>query len=133
MSSGVYLTESLEYSHKVAQDDRYREALGELILNLSDKTISMQRSVEIFKDRFDSREIDKLCALLHNCVVYCISDSYANDIMGEIQGIILASTLESEHDIENKAGMVNFIFFALIIALVGYTVFTNFSGLDLFF
>lgn len=105
MSSGVYLTESLEYSHKVAQDDRYREALGELILNLSDKTISMQRSVEIFKDRFDSREIDKLCALLHNCVVYGISDSYANDIMGEIQGIILASTLESEHDIENKAGM----------------------------
>ena len=53
--------------------------------------------------------------------------------MGEIQGIILASTLESEHDIESKAGMVNFIFFALIIALVGYTVFTNFSGLDLFF
>lgn len=133
MSSGVYLTESLEYSHKVAQNDRYREALGELILNLSDKTISMQRSVEIFKDRFDSREIDKLCALLHNCVVYGISDSYANDIMGEIQGIILASTLESEHDIESKAGMVNFIFFALIIALVGYTVFTNFSGLDLFF
>lgn len=133
MASGIYLTQSLEYSHKVAQNDRYREALGELILNLSDKTISMQRSVEIFKNRFDSREIDKLCALLHNCVVYGISDSYANDIMGEIQGIILASTLESEHDIESKADFVNFIFFALIILLVAYTVFTNFSGLDLFF
>ena len=133
LSSGVYLINSLEYAHKVAQNKRYREALGELIVNMSDKTIPMQKAVDIFKDRFDSREIDKLCALLHNCVTYGVSDSYTNDIMGEIQGIILATTLESEHDIESKAGMVNFAFFACIIFLVAFTVFSNLNGIGLFF
>lgn len=133
LSSGIYMVQSLEYSQKVAQNKRYQEALGELVLNMSDKTVQMERSIEIFRNRFDSREIDKLCALFRNCLAYGASEEYTNDIMGEIQNIILASSLANEHDIETKAGFINFSFFGLIVALTAFTIFQNMSGIEMFF
>lgn len=132
MEAGVYVIESLEYAHEVVQNERYKEALGELLINFSDKTLAMSDAVDIFKDRFDSKEIDKLCALLHNCVTYGSQASYTKDIMGEIQSIILASTMESEHDIENKAGFINLAFFAIIILITAYSVMTSFQGVNIF-
>lgn len=132
MEAGVYVIESLEYAHEVVQNERYKEALGELLINFSDKTLAMSDAVDIFKDRFDSKEIDKLCALLHNCVTYGSQASYTKDIMGEIQSIILASTMESEHDIENKAGFINLAFFAIIILITAYSVVTSFQGVNIF-
>ena len=132
LESGLYIVDSLEYAHRIAANERYREALGELIINFSDKTIPMSNAVAIFKDRFDSKEIDKLCALLNNCILYGIQSSYTKDIMGEIQSLVLASTMEAEHDIESKAGIINFAFFAIIIFLTMYSVFTSFGNIDIF-
>lgn len=132
MEAGLYIVDSLEYSHKIAQNKRYKEALGELIINFSDKTIPMVDAVEIYKNRFDSREIDKLCSLLNNCILYGMQAAYTKDIMNEIQGIILANAMASEHDIESKAGIVNFTFFAIIIFATVYAVFTNFNNMNLF-
>ena len=129
LNSGIYITDSLAYSYNVAHNKRYKEALGELILNMADKTIPMEKAIDIFKNRFDSREIDKLCAMLHNYAQYGANDSYTADIMSELNSIITASTLGAEHDIESKAGMVNFMFFVCIIALVGYSIISQLSGM----
>lgn len=130
MDAGCYIVDSIEYIHKTARHPRYKEALGELILNFSDKTVPMSEAIDIFRDRFDSKDIDKLCALLQSCVLYGAQKTYARDIMGEIQGIILASTLSSEHDIETKAGLINFVFFTILIFITVYSIVSGFGGME---
>lgn len=133
MNAGVYIGNSLEYIHKNAKNIRFKEALGELIINFSDKTVPMNEAIQIFQNRFDCKQIDKLCALLNNCVQYGVSDAYAKDIMQETETIMLTQTMAEEHDTETKTGMITFAFFGVIIFIVGYAVFTSFSGTELFF
>ena len=132
MDAGVYIVDSIEYSYKNATHPRYKEALGELILNFSDKTIPMTDAIEIFKHRFNSKEINKLSALLHSCLIYNASKAYTKDIMNEIQSIILASTLSSEHDIETKADMIKFALFAILILIVVFSVASGFGDMTSF-
>lgn len=132
MSAGVFIREVLEYTYKMMTNARYKEALGELILNFSDKTVSTQDAICIFKDRFNSREIDKLAALISSFMQYGINSNHAGDIMVEIQSLIQADTLKSEHDIEMKASAVNFAFFAVIIVIIVFAVFSSFSSTTLF-
>lgn len=132
MGAGIYIIDSLEAAHKMANNKRYKEALGELILNFADKTIPMDEAINIFKNRFDNRQIDKLCALLENCIQYGNSEGYAKDIMTEIQALIAASTLKAENDIESKAGIINFSFFGVIVFLVAYSLYMEFAGISFF-
>ena len=127
MAAGIYIRECLEYTYDMVTNKRYKAALEELIINFSDKTISSTDAVMIFKNRFHSHEIDKLASLISSFMQYGMNANHADDIMAEIQGIIQAETLKTEHDIETKAGLVNFAFFGLIIAMTVYSVFQSFS------
>lgn len=131
-SANIYMVNSIQYIYKIVKNKRYKEALEELIINFSDKTVSMSDSINIFKNRFSSREIDKLCALMNNIMQYGISESYTKDIMGEINSIILSTTLEVEHDIDNKVELITFLFFTVIIFIVVYIVYKSFAGINLF-
>ncbi len=132
MSAGIYIREVLEYTYKMVQNERYKQALAELILNFSDKTISSSQAVLLFKNRFSSIEIDKLSAMLESFMQYGINQDHADDIMAEIQGLIQAETIKTEHDIETMAASTNFAFFAGIIAMVVFVVFSSFSMGGLF-
>lgn len=127
MPAGIYMRECLEYTYEMVVNERYKEALRELILNFSDKTVSSTDAITIFKNRFHSQDIDKLASLLSSFMQYGMNTNHADDIMLEIQGLIQAKTLKTEHDIEMKAGTTNFAFFAVIIAMVVYVVFSSFS------
>lgn len=132
LKSGLFITDALEYSYKNAKNERFKQALGEMILNFSDKTVSMHEAIEIFHSRFYSPEIDNLCAMLQNLLQYGISDSYANDLINEIKTIISASSAKAEHDIESKAGMIILAFFAVIIFIVVIASVSGMSGIELF-
>ena len=132
LDAGIYIAQCLEYIARGVQNDRYKAALSELVLNMSDKTISMQEAIDTFQNRFESADIDKLCNLLSNVVNYGTDKSYTSDIMGEVQNSIAASTLKAEHDVEQKAGVINFAFFTVVIFIVAYATFMSFAGLDLF-
>ena len=133
LSVGIYLGESLSYSHKIASCKRYKEALGELILNMADKTITLVEAIDIFRNRFDNKEITKLCALMQNYTQYGVNDSYAADIMTEINALIEAQNLKAEHDIISKTDLVRFIFFAIIICVAMFAVLTQFSDVGRIF
>lgn len=132
MTAGVYIRNVLEYTYKMINSKRYKEALGELILNFSDKTVSTNDAIRKFKDRFNSREIDKLAALISSFMQYGINANHAGDIMIEIQSLIQADTLKAEHDIEMKASSVTFAFFTVIIIMIVYSIFMSFSSTTLF-
>lgn len=132
MSAGIYIREVLEYTYKTINNDRYKEALGELVLNFSDKTIPSSEAIMIFKNRFDSSEINKLSSLIASFLQYGLNANHADDIMVEIQSLIQADTMKTEHDIELKSGGITFAFFAVIIAMVVYIVFTSFSMSGIF-
>ncbi len=133
LNAGVYLGDTFESIYSVVINKRYKKALEELISNFADKTISSEDAIMLFKNRFDSTEIDKLCNLLNNCVRYGISDNYTKDIMSEIQFIMEASTLKAEHDIENKTGFITFGYFVVIIIIIAYTLFLQFGDAKFFF
>lgn len=132
LGAGVYITDSLIHSHQVASCERYKEALGELIINISDKTVPMENAIEVFRNRFASQEIDKLCAMLKNYSQFGVSESYARDIMSEVQTVIASSTLEMEEKLNRKADMVNFAFFTIVVLITMYGALQSFSGMDLF-
>ena len=132
MSSGVYVRECLEYTYQMTKNKRFKEALGELILNFSDKTISSTEALDIFKNRFNNREIDKLSNLIASFLQYGINVSHANDIMQEIKSLIEAETLKIEHDIEMESDTTTFAFFTIIIIIVVYICFSSFSTTGLF-
>jgi len=132
MSSGVYIRECMEYTYSMARNERYRQAIGELVLNFSDRTMSSFEAVQVFKNRFANSEIDKLSAMMTSFLQFGMNAHHADDIMMEIQSLLQAETLKTEHDIETKAGLVNFLFFAIIIAMVVYMVFMSFQGGGLF-
>ena len=132
MSSGVYIRECLEYTYQMTKNKRFKEALGELILNFSDKTISSTEALDLFRNRFNNREIDKLSNLIASFLQYGINVSHANDIMQEIQSLIEAETLKTEHDIEMKSDITNFAFFTEIIIIVVYICFSSFTTTGLF-
>ena len=127
MGAGIYIRECLEYTYEMVINERYKEALKELVLNFSDKTVSSADAVQIFKNRFDSQEIDKLSALIGSFLQYGLNANHTDDIMTEIQGLIQADTLKKEHDIEMKAEMVTFAFFGVIIAMIVFMIFSSFS------
>lgn len=127
MSAGVYIRDVLEYTYKMVENQRYKEALGELIINFADKTVSSSEAVTTFKNRFSSHEIDKLSALIESFLKYGLNTEHASDIMSEIEGLIQANTMKVEHDIETKAEATNFAFFAIIIAMVVFIAMQSFS------
>lgn len=129
---GLYIANALEYSYYTAKSKRYKEAMAELILNMSDKTVTMEQSINIFNSRFASEEIDKLCAMIKTLLRYGNNNGYSQDLMDEIKAIIQADAIQAESDIDTKANMISFSFFAIVIVVVAYTVMTNFSGMDFF-
>jgi len=132
LSSGVYLGDCLEYTYKIVQNERYKEALKEFVLNFSDKTLTSTEAIEIFRNRFQSKEIDKLCSMMSMFVQYGISEHYIQDIMTEIQSILTADSLRAENAIENKTGFVTFGFFSLVIVLTVIAMLQTFNGVSLF-
>ena len=132
LQAGIYISDSLIYSCKAATNQRYKEAINELILNISDKTISMDEAIDILRNRFNSPEIDKLCVLLHNYSQYGANDAYAQNIMTQIQAILAAKNMEDEAMLASKAGFVKFGFFVIIIIIVGSGMMQRYKGVNIF-
>ena len=132
LTAGVYLGDCLEYTYKIVQNKRYKEALREFILNFSDKTLTSTETIEIFRNRFQSKEIDKLCSMMEMFVQYGVSENYLQDIMTEIQSILSADSIRAENGIEQKTGFVIFGFFTMVIILVVIAMAQTFNGITLF-
>ena len=132
LKNGLYISNALEYSYRGARNERYKQALEEMILNLSDKTVSMAETIDIFHSRFLSPEIDNLCSMLNNLLQYGIDDAYAKNMLSEIQTIMLGSAQEAEHDIETKTGMITMAFFIVIVFLIVITIWSGISNINFF-
>lgn len=128
LSAGIYIGECLEYSYRITKNERYREALKELLLNFSDKTITSSEAIEIFRNRFDSREIDQLCAMISSFVEYGLSDSYLDGIMFEVQQLLESDAAKAQQNIESKTGFITFAFFVLIVILVAVNMVSSLDG-----
>lgn len=129
LSAGIYIGECLEYSYKITKNERYREALKELLLNFSDKTITSSEAVEIFRNRFESREIDQLCAMITSFIDYGLSDSYLDGIMFEVQQLLESDAEKSQQNIESKTGFITFAFFVLVVILVAVNMVGSLDGI----
>lgn len=132
LSSNIYIINSLLSAKDIIASKRLKEALDELITNLSDKTISYSDSVKQFKDRFDSEEINNLCAFLLSYISYGVSEKYLKDVMSEVNEIATEAAMQQEHKIETKVGMVAFLYFVSILTIVIYCVIQSFGNINLF-
>lgn len=132
LSSGVYIGECLEYTYKIVKNERYKEAMKELLLNFSDKTMTSSEAIRLFKNRFECKEIEKLCSMMTTFVEQGISESYMQDIMYEVESLLEADAMKSQHAIESKTGAITFAFFVLVVAMVAFGMVSSFEGIDMF-
>ena len=132
LESGIYMGDCLDYTYGIVENKRYKEALKELVLNFSDKTITSAEAVDIFRDRFDSKEIDKLCRIMSGFVQYGISENYLNDIMRETTSLLASENERAKHAIETKTGVITFGFFTLVIVVVAVAMLGNLGGYNIF-
>lgn len=132
MQAGLYITKALEYSYHTAKNPRFKEAMAELILNIADKTITMEESIDIFNSRFCSDEVDKMCVMMKNLMRYGNNESYTKDLLKEVETIIAADSLRSEDKLNSKANLVAFVFFAIVIGMTAVSIVTNVSTGGLF-
>ena len=130
---GQYIANALEYSYHTAKSKRYKEAMGELVLNMADKTVTIEESIQIFQNRFASNEIDKLCMMLRTLMRYGNNEEFTQDLLDEIKEIIQADAMQAQSDIETKASAVSFGFFGIVILLVVISVMMNFESGGFFF
>lgn len=130
---GQYIANALEYSYHTAKNKRYKEAMGELVLNMADKTVTVEESIQIFQNRFASNEIDKLCMMLRTLMRYGNNEEFTQDLLDEIKEIIQADAMQAQSDIETKASGVSFGFFGIVILLVVISVMMNFESGGFFF
>lgn len=133
LSSGVYIGDCLEYTYKIVKNARYKEALKELLLNFSDKTMTSAGAIAVFKGRFACGEIGKLCSMMTSFVEYGISDSYMQDIMYEVESLLEADAMKSQHAIEQRTGAIIFAFFVLVVGMVVIGMMGSFDGAEMFF
>jgi len=78
--SGIYIGDCLEYACEMIKNQRLKEAMEELVLNISDKTVTMTEAIDIFQSRFYSKNIRKLCTMLDNFITYGANENYAKAI-----------------------------------------------------
>lgn len=91
--SGRYLNDCLTTVQKEIKNERYKEAFDELIKNSKDKSKTMEESVDIFRTRFKSDHINKLCDVLSTLIWYGAVDQ-AKDLMEkEIAGFVESSSV----------------------------------------
>lgn len=132
LSSNIYINNSLQSCREVITNKRLMKALDELIANLSDRTKTYLESVEFFRNRFNSEEINNFCMFLRSYGKYGISEKYLADIMAEISEISMAATLQDEHAVETKSSLINFLFFSCVIAVVVFGAFAMIKDINIF-
>ena len=130
---GQYIANALEYSYHTAKSKRYKEAMGELILNMADKTVTIEDAIQVFQNRFSSNEIDKLCMMMRSLMRYGNNEEFTQDLLDEVKEIIQADAIQAQDDIETKSGMVSFGFFGIVILIVVVSVMMNFESGGFFF
>lgn len=130
---GQYIANALEYSYHSAKNKRFKEAMGELVLNMADKSVRIEDAIQIFQNRFSSNEIDKLCMMLRSLMRYGNNEEFTQDLLDEVKEIIQADAIQAQDAIETKAGMVSFGFFGIVILIVVISVMLNFESGGLFF
>lgn len=132
LASNIYINNALEYVYQISTSKRYKEALQELVLNLSDKTITMEESVEIFRNRFKSKDIDRLCNMLSIFMQYGISEAYLSDISKSLESLLEADAITQQETIGVKSMAVSILYFILLSILIFSQVIASFNGMNLF-
>jgi len=119
-------------AREIIKSQRLKEAVDELIANLSDKTMQYTTSVQQFKYRFNSEEINNLCAFLLSYMSYGVSEKYLRDVMSEINEIATESSMQQESAINTKVSLITFAYFASILAIVIYCAISSFGSIGIF-
>lgn len=132
LASGIYIINALLSARMLITSARLKEALDELIANLSNKAIPYTESVQLFKDRFNSEEINNFCSFLLSYFYYGVSEKYLNDIMSEVNEIATESMIREEHAIESKIGTTTFLYFISILSIVIFCAVNSFGSMNIF-
>ena len=122
----VYIITALDKVYAIVKNERYKQAIGRLITSFARKDISFNESLTQFKNMFNSMDINKLASFLGSILKYGYNKDYLNDMMAESTGILQNLSKEREKKVENKASLIIFGVFVLVIAIIVYLVYTQF-------
>lgn len=132
LRAGVYINTTLTYVRNNVANVRYKEALSELILNLSSKDLSTDEAVQIFKDRFKSAQIDSLCSMLDSYFAYGFSPQLLNSLTSQIASTLKADSTKEQDYVDNKVSIIAVALIGIAILLILYAVAINAQDMQIF-
>lgn len=133
LKAGCFISEALTYARDTVHNKRYKEALSELIKNLSDKNKTTEESIKIFKNRFDYIKINGLCRMFTSYFKFGTSQDLLNTLTDEVISSLEADAVMEQDKADTKASLISVSFFGIIIFMTFYIIARNANDILSFF
>lgn len=131
LSAGIYITNVLVYVHDNIYSKRYKEALKELVRNLSDKNCTTDNALLIFKNRFNSQQINNLYSMLCSYFSFGADNNLLDSLTSEIVATLEADTLAEQERADNITSAITVALFGVIILMILGIAMTGTSAMNI--
>lgn len=133
ISNGVYLSDCLSHIRGITNNKRLQYALDELILNIKDNKTTIDESLILFANRFNSKEIQKLTGLLKRYITTGINDEFIEQVNKQTGQIITSINNDSGNASVGVSRIIGNLFTLIMFIAVIYYIYVNIkAGIKIF-
>lgn len=133
ISNGVFLSDCLVHMKEIVNNKRLKYALEELILNIKDDKTTIDESLILFANRFNSKEIQKLTGIIKRYITSGINDEFIELVNKQTSQIISGINNNSGNITIGMSKIIgNLYVFIMFIAVVYYIYVNIKTGMKIF-
>lgn len=125
VSNGVYLSDCLSHMQDVISNKRLKYALEELILNIKDSKTTIDESLILFTNRFNSQEIQVLSGMLKQFITSGVNDEFKNDVNKQTAKIISDVNNGNSTQAIATSRLIGNMFTLVMFIALGYYIYMN--------
>lgn len=118
ISSGKYINDCLKHIQETVNNYRLKVAFNELIQNLKNRNTTIDESLILFNDRFNSKDLIKLSGYINQMIKNGINEEITIKLSKEAGQIIADINKNSAKKAKTHIGLIANLFIVITIAFV---------------
>lgn len=133
ISNGVFLSDCLMHMKEIVNNKRLKYALEELILNIKDDKTTIDESLILFANRFNSKEIQKLTGIIKRYITSGINDEFIELVNKQTSQIISWINNSSGNITIGMSKITGNLYVLVMFVVIIYYVYVNIkTGMKIF-
>ena len=133
ISNGVFLSDCLVHMKEIVNNKRLKYALEELILNIKDDKTTIDESLILFANRFNSKEIQKLTGIIKRYITSGINDEFIELVNKQTSQIISGINNSSGNITIGMSKIIGNLYVLVMFVVIIYYVYVNIkTGMKIF-